>query len=85
MKKLGEITTGMNDAQVADALSLQLNSSPRVWRKRLARLRNQGRDDEATWIETTFPEYVDERMDELWKQDSDRLAVWFDRVVTDEI
>ena len=50
-RKVGQIRTGMNVYEMADALTLQPHSHPDVWRKRTARLRAEGRADEAMIVE----------------------------------
>ena len=45
------IREGMSVYEVCDILRLQAHSHPDVWRKRTARLRAQGRADEASIVE----------------------------------
>ncbi len=56
--KIGQVTPDMTLFQVCDAIRIFPDSHPDIWRKRLDELRSQGRDDEAAWIETAFPEYM---------------------------
>ena len=77
---LHPITTDMTAYQVADALLLAPFSRPDVWRKRLAELRRQGRQDEAEWVEATFPEYLTRAAAAAHEKTGDMIAAWATQV-----
>ena len=65
MMPLEKVTADMNEYEVADALLLAPFSHPDVWARRIAELRRQGREAEASLVETRFADRMD---DKAWLQ-----------------